>query len=296
LAGGGAGFKTATPKPKLVTSKEIVEKSTDLYKQMEAANVNVAPTAMADLQSAALSKARSLKYDSDADKVVNEALDLFAKKSGKPISYDMLEEFRKSIRDLPYSEGGGKRGTDKQRMIIKALDDTIDDFMDNLTPAQTTSGDAAAAAALIKEARSVRGSGYKTQTIENAFKQATKASQRLDNPKDFLQALRSEFGKIADNDYRLSKFDKPTQELIKQVARGTNTQKALMKLSKISPNVRQLASQLPYYGAGYSGLAALSPTAAAVLGGIQTTCAVARGADAKHARRATGREYFIGCT
>lgn len=277
LAGGGAGFKAGTPKPKLVTSKEIVEKSTDLYKQMEAANVNVAPTAMADLQSAALSKARSLKYDPDTDKVVNEALDSFAKKSGKPISYDMLEEFRKSIRDLPYSEGGGKRGTDKQRMIVKALDDTIDDFMDNLTPAQTTSGDAAAAAAFIKEARSVRGSGYKTQTIENAFKKATDASQRLDNPKDFLQALRSEFGKIADNEYRLLKFDKPTQELIKQVARGTNTQKALMKLSKISPNVRQLAAQLPIYGAGYGSLATLSPTAAFAMGGMQAAGATARG-------------------
>ena len=297
LVGGGAGFKAGTPKPKLVTSKEIVEKSTDLYKQMEAANVNIAPTAMADLQSAALSKARSLKYDPDTDKVVNEALDLFAKKAGKPtsfnmlkpISFDMLEEFRKSIRDLPYSEGGGKRGTDKQRMIIKALDDTIDDFMDNLTPAQTTSGDAAAAAAFIKEARSVRGAGYKTQTIENAFKKATNASQRLDNPKDFLQALRSEFGKRADNEYRLLKFDKPTQDLIKQVAKGTNTQKALMGLSKISPNIRQLAAQLPWYGTGYSALTALSPTAAAAVGGLQAAGAVARGVANKMTRGPANR-------
>jgi hypothetical protein len=244
---------------------------------MEAAGVNIAPTAMTDLANAARTKAQSLKYDPDTDKVVREALDLFAKKANNPISYDMLEEFRKSIRDLPYSEGGGKRGTPKQRAIVKALDDAIDDFMDGLTPTQTTSGDAASAAALIKQAREVRGRGYKTQTIELAFKKATDASQRLDNPKEFLPALRSEFGKIADNERKLSKFDKPTQDLIKQVAKGTVTQKSLMGLAKLSPSARQLAAQLPFYGVGYGGLATLSPTAAAAVGGLQATGAVAKG-------------------
>ena len=277
LVGGGAGFKAATPKTKAIPAATLKEDASKIYKQMEAANVNIAPSTMTDLANAARTKAQSLKYDPDTDKVVREALDLFAKKADKPISFDMLEKFRRSVRDLPYSEAGGKRGTSEERAIVKALDDTIDEFMGTLTPAQTTSGDAATASALLNQARAVRSKGYQTETLENAFKKATDESQKLENPRQFASVLRSEFTKIAGNERKLSKFDKPTQELIKKVAKGTITQEGLMALGKIAPSSRLFGSQLPVYGAGYGGLATLSPTAAATVGGLQATGAGARG-------------------
>jgi hypothetical protein len=277
LAGGGAGFKAGTPKPKLVTAKEIVKESSDLYAQMKAANVNIAPQAMTDLATQVRTNIKNLPYDPDTDQVVNQALKMLDVKSGKPMSFDMLDKLRRKIRDLPYNMSGTSSVDSDERSVITVIDDLIDDYMDGLTPTQTTSGDPAAAAALIKQAREVRGRGYKIEAIELAFKKATDASQRLDNPKEFLPALRSEFGKIADNERKLSKFDKPTQDLIKQVAKGTVTQKSLMGLAKLSPSARQLAAQLPFYGVGYGGLATLSPTAAAAVGGLQATGAVAKG-------------------
>jgi hypothetical protein len=284
LVGGGAGFKAATPKTKAIPAATLKEDASKIYKQMEAANVNIAPTTMTDLANAARTKAQSLKYDPDTDKVVREALDLFAKKADKPISFDMLEKFRRSVRDLPYSEAGGKRGTSEERAIVKALDDTIDEFMGTLTPAQTTSGDAATASALLNQARAARSKGYQTETLENAFKKATDESQKLENPRQFASVLRSEFTKIANNERKLSRFDKPTQELIKKVAKGTITQEGLMALGKIAPSSRLFGSQLPVYGAGYGGLATLSPTAAAAVGGLQATGAAARGVANKMTR------------
>ena len=288
LAGGGAGFKAATPAPKAIPAAQLKEKSTNLYKQMEAANVNIAPTAMADLESAALSKLQSLKYDPDTDTLVNKALDLFSKKAGKPtsfnmlkpISFDMLEKFRRSIRDLPYSEAGGKSGTAEQRAMVKALDDVIDDFMNNLTPAQTTSGDPAAAAAFLKQARSVRSTAYQTETLENAFDAANRTSSQADSTKSFSRALRDEFSRIAKNDRKMSKFDKPTQELIKKVANGTVTQSVLSGLGRLAPSARVFGGQLPFVGIG----ASYSPETAAGLLATQAAGATARGAANKMSR------------
>ena len=277
LAGGGMGAKVATPTPKPVTAAALKEESGKLYRAMEAENVNIAPQAMTDLGVAARTKLSTLRYDPDTDKVVNEALKLFDVKSGKPMTFDMLEKFRRSVRDLPYSEAGGKRGTPDERAMVKALEEVIDDFMDGLTPAQTTSGNAAAANAFLTQARGVRGRGYQTETLENAFTAATRTSSTADSTKSFPRALRDEFAKIAKNERKLSRFDKPTQELIKKVANGTVTQKILMTLGNLSPSARLFGTQMPLYGAGYGGLATLSPTTAAVVGGTQTAAAIAKG-------------------
>jgi hypothetical protein len=185
LAGGVMGGKAATPSVKPVTAAALKEESGNLYKQMEAEGVQIRPQAMTDLVAAIRPKLADMRYDPDTDNLVNQAVKLFELKAGQPMSYDMLEEFRKTIRDLPYSQTGVGRGTTKERAIIKALDDAIDDYMDNLTPAQTTGGDAAVAASFLKKARDVRARGYRTETLENAFTKATATSDALNSNKSF---------------------------------------------------------------------------------------------------------------
>jgi hypothetical protein len=282
------GGKAATPSVKPVTAAALKEESGKLYRAMEAEGVQIRPQAMTDLAAAIRPKLGNMRYDPDTDKLVGEALRLFGLKAGQPMSFDMLEEFRKSIRDLPYTQSGAGRGTPKERAIIAALDDTIDDFMDGLTPAQTT-GDATAANAFLKQARTVRGRGYQTETLENAFTKATQASKRQDNPKEFSRGLREEFKKIADNERKLSKFDKPTQALIKKVADGTITQKGLRLLGNLSPSARLFGTQMPVYGAGYGGLATLSPTAAVITAGTQTAAALAKGSANRMTRNQANR-------
>jgi hypothetical protein len=289
LAGGGLGAKAGTPKPKPVTSAALKDEAKKLYGAMEAEGVQITPRAMTNLAATARVKLKDLRYDRDADHVVTEAINLINKKAGKPISFEMLEELRKSVRDIPYTQAGGTRGSDKERAIINALDDTIDDYMDKLTPVQTASGDTSAASSFLKEARAVRGRGYQTETLEDAFTKATATSSAADSTKTFPRALRDEFAKIAKNERKLSRFDKPTQELIKKVANGTVTQNILMTLGKLSPSARLFGTQMPVYGAGYGGLATMSPTAAAIVAGTQTAGAVAKGAANRMTRTQANR-------
>jgi len=267
LTSGMAGNKVARSNPKPVTAAELKRESSTLYKQMEDEGVQIAPQAMADLNALVRTKLGDLRYDADTDKLVNQALDLFSKKSGKPMSFEMLEEFRKAIRDLPYTQSGGGRGTPKERAIIAALDDIIDKYMDGLTPAQITSGDPAAATAYLKKARDVRARGYRTETLENAFTKATATSDALNSNKSYPQALRDEFGKIAKEPRKLSKFDKPTQDLIKKVANGTATQSVFAALGKLSPSATLLGMKNVGYGAGGYMAPATTATIAGVTSG-----------------------------
>jgi hypothetical protein len=267
LTSGMAGNKVARSNPKPVTAAELKRESSTLYKQMEDEGVQIAPQAMADLNASVRTKLGDLRYDADTDKLVNQALDLFSKKSGKPMSFEMLEEFRKSIRDLPYTQSGAGRGTPKERAIIAALDDTIDKYMDGLTPAQITSGDPAAATAYLKKARDVRARGYRTETLENAFTKASATSDALNSNKSYPQALRDEFGKIAKDPRKLSKFDKPTQDLIKKVANGTATQSVFAALGKLSPSATLLGMKNVGYGAGGYMAPATTATIAGVTSG-----------------------------
>lgn len=273
LAGSVAGAKAGTPKPKPIPAAALKGQATDLYKAMEREGVNVAPQAMADLATAAQQRLATLKYDPDTDTVVTEALKLFQKKAGQPISYDMLEKFRRSIRDLPYSQTGVKRGTDDERRMVKALDDLIDDFMLKLTPAQTTAGDAALAGSFLTQAREVRSRAYQTETLENAIEAANNRAKQGDSPKALGSALRAEFAKIVNNPRRLAKFDEATQAAIRQVANGNFTRDAFAAIGRLAPNSRLFGMQVPFLGVG----ATYAPGTALTLAGIQTGAMGARG-------------------
>jgi len=277
LAAGATGGKVATPKTPIIPSSVLKSEADDFFKQMRDEGVNVSPQAMTDLVPQVRTKIKDLPYDPDNDLVVNQALEMLNVKAGKPISFDMLDKLRRKIRDLPYSKSGSTSVDSEERAVIAAIDDAIDDYMDNLTPAQTTSGDANFANELLTKGRTVRGRSYQTDTLETAIARATDASSALDATKSYPKALRDEFRNIYKNKRVLAKFDKQTQGLIKQVAEGTATQKVLMGLGKLAPSARQLASQLPQYGLGYSGMSMLSPTMATIVGGVQATGAASRG-------------------
>jgi hypothetical protein len=277
LAAGATGGKIATPKTKPIPSSVLKSEADDFFKQMRDEGVNVSPQAMTDLVPQVRARIKDLPYDPDNDLVVNQALEMLNVKAGKAIPFNMLDKTRRKIRDLPYSKSGSTSVDNEERAVIAAIDDAIDDYMDNLTPAQTTSGDADVANALLTKGRAVRGRSYQTDTLETAITRATDASSALDATKSFPKALRDEFRAIHKNKRALAKFDKPTQALIKQVAEGTATQKVLMALGKLAPNARQLMSQLPQYGLGYSGMGMINPTRAAIVGGVQTAGAASRG-------------------
>jgi hypothetical protein len=254
LASGVAGGKAATPSVKPVTAAAMRKEMDDLYEYMRNENVYVAPQAMSDLDTAVRAKIGTLRYDPNRDTLVNEALRQLGLKAGQPISFDMLDDFRKYVRDLPYAQGGKPLGSPRERAVIADIDHAIDDYMKKLTPAQTTASDPAAAKALLQKAREVGARSYQTETLENAFTKASNASKRQDNPTPFAKGLRDRFKSIADDPRQINKFDAPTQKLIRKVADGTITQKGLQILGKLAPSALLFAVNLKNAGVGVKNM------------------------------------------
>jgi len=254
LASGVAGGKMATPSVKPVTAAALKEESDNLYLQMRNENVNVAPQAMSDLDSTVRTNLVNARYNPNTDNMVNEALRVFGLQAAKPLSFDMLDEFRKYVRDLPYSSGGKPLGSPRERALIADIEHTIDDYMKSLTPAQTTSGNSAAASALLQKAREVGVRRYRTETLEDAFTRASNASKRQDNPRPFAVGLRAEFKRIADDPRQIAKFDASTQKLIKKVANGTITQAGFQALGALAPSALLFKVNLRNVGIGAKNL------------------------------------------
>lgn len=268
MAGGVVGGRKFTPTPKAVPADVLKGRATDIYKQMESQGVNVAPSAMADLETAIQTKLAGMRFDPDTDKLVNEALKLVSLKSGKPMSYEMLDRFRQAIRDLPYTQGGAPRGSATEQAMVGKIDDTIDDFMHNLSPAQTTAGNPAAAAKLLDQARSARAQAYQTSTLEKAVTDAKNIADRLDSPKPFGAALRDTFFDISKDPRKMGKFNAETQKAIKLVANGTATQKTLAFLGHLAPS-KGMLFELPF-------IAMISPQAAMGVGAARGLGAAAK--------------------
>lgn len=285
LAGGSGVLKAAAPKTTAIPAAKLQDQASDLYARMKQENVNIASQAMGDLESAARKRIAAMNYDPDTDKLVTEALDLFGKKAGQPISFNMLDKFRRAVRDLPYSEAGGKRGTSEQRAMVKALDDVIDDFMNNLSPTQTTAGDAGAAAQYLTKARDVRAKAFQTETLENAATAATDRAKQGDSPKGFAGALRSEYQKIVNNPRKMGKFDPQTRAAIKQVANGTATRNTFAALGRLAPSMKLFGVQMPFLGVG----ATYSPGTAATIAGLQGVGAASRGVANRMTRAAANK-------
>jgi hypothetical protein len=244
LASGVAGGKMATPSVKPVTAAALRKEREDLYEYMRNENVYVAPQAMTDLDTAVRALPSFARYDPNRDTLVNEALRQLKLKAGQRESFDMLDDFRRYIRDLPYAQGGKPLGSPRERAIIADIDHAIDDYMKKLTPAQTTASDPTAAKALLQKARTVGARSYQTETLENAFTKAFNASKRQDDPIPYAVGLRKRFKDIADDDRQISKFDAETQKLIRKVANGTITQKGLQALGKLAPSALLFAVNL----------------------------------------------------
>jgi hypothetical protein len=254
LASGVAGGKMATPSVKPVTAAALRKEREDLYEYMRNENVYVAPQAMTDLDTAVRALPSFARYDPNRDTLVNEALRQLRLKAGQRESFDMLDDFRKYVRDLPYSSGGKPLGSARERALIADIDHAIDDYMKKLTPAQTTASDPATAKALLQKAREVGARGYQTETLEDAFTRAFNASKRQDNPTPYAVGLRKRFKDISDNPRQINKFDAPTQKLIKQVADGTITQKGLQLLGKLAPSALYLTVNLKNAGVGVKNM------------------------------------------
>lgn len=129
------------------------------------------------------------------------------------------------------SEGATKSDKRLSRMMV----DHIDDYINNLSPADVVGGaDPTQASAVINTARNLWARASKGETIENIIKNA-RTNSSMFSQSGYENALRTGFRKLATNQAGMSRFNPAEQTAIRNVAIGAPVDNVMRQIGKLAP-------------------------------------------------------------
>jgi hypothetical protein len=240
---------------KAPTKEELRTASQQAYQRATDAGVVVNESGVGNLKQS-IQKAIADDYDSDLHPHVKAIMKRVDATEGQ-LTLDQLEKLR---RFASKQETAARRiqGGDDTARIAGNIVDEIDDFTDSRMAGFTASGDAATGAQALSDARNLYSRNRKAQELEDIVTSARERAGQF-SVSGMENALRTEFRQLARNKKRMSRFTKPEQAAIQQIARGTNTVNALRWLGKLAPTGQ--LSQLGWLGAigATGGTAAVLP-------------------------------------
>lgn len=238
LAGGGAGAKMTTPKVKVPTVEDLGARAAQAYKQAEAAGVRVAQPELNTLFSGINSELGKLQYIAGNHPEVRRQLAIIQNEFKGPMSLERLDKLHSDIASKARTITN-----DRTRLLMETVAHKLDDFIDNLSPAQTTAGNARGGVAALTKAQQLYRSKKQLTTVDDAITAARNRAQANGTP--LGQNLRSEFSKILNNKRLFGRLSPEVQDAVKSVATGTPMSRGLNVVGALSPlNRNALAAEL----------------------------------------------------
>lgn len=154
--------------------------------------------------------------------------------TGAPIDFQGLDTQRRIA-----GHGVDASGLNKSdKAMSRAIQDHIDDYVDNLKPADLAAGnDPTQAVSDLNNARDLYSRSAKASTIQSLIDKAGVNGSNY-TASGLENSLRVQFRKLANNDRGMSRFTSAEQDAIKRVATGgspTSMNNALRYLGKFSP-------------------------------------------------------------
>lgn len=244
----GAQPKPAVGAPFRQARADLQDASHAFYDTADAAGVSVTPASVSGLESRLNAVLAREGFDqfSDPPADVAAALARVHQATEAPErSLRQVEALRRFMRDA------GK--TPEERRLAGLLQEEIEAYMANLSPADVIAGDPAAAMAALEQARTLWAQQARLGVVIRAVQLSSFRAGSSD------AALRAEFARIAANENVIRQFSAQDRALIESVARGgTGVQRALKGLLRGVPNFLPVvygAATQDLLGAGTMGVA-----------------------------------------
>lgn len=158
------------------------------------------------------------------------------------VSLKGLETLRKTLRAAAATPDKADA-----RLAMMMIDD-LDDMIFNLGRADVLTGNPAAGAAALKEARAAWAKASKTEVISEAIAKAETNAKSLFGGSGKDNALRTAFRQIANSPKKSRWFNEQELAAIKKVAEGGPVENALRMLGKFAPSTPLYMT--PHVGAG----------------------------------------------
>jgi hypothetical protein len=229
LKGGKAAAKSATkPSPRAApTIDELKTQANTLYDVVDNAGIRISDVAFKDaIISIQQNVAQSGARRSLAPKTWVALDELAADAAAGNITLKQVEELRRVLKKA-------QKGVDADKASATRALREYDKFIENLTPAQLTTG-GKEVVEYLKSARSLWSRARKTEKIEDMIDIAgLNAGQYTGS--GFENALRLQFRALARKKKEMNMFTAAEQQAIRGVAFGTKTGNILRQIGKLAP-------------------------------------------------------------
>lgn len=219
--------RTAGPKgvPEAAPSLEELKRLKDAaYKRADDSGVTISEGSLKGLKARIAKEIRTNKtLHPDATAAIKEIFDTKGE-----LTLSKLDELRQIASDAK----GSPKPADSSRaaQVVEA----IDEFVENLSDKDVTSGKVQDAAAL-KEARGYYTRLKKSEDISELFRRAEIKAGANYTQSGLENALRGEFKALALNKQKLRRFNQQERAAIERVAKGAPLENALRYIGKLAP-------------------------------------------------------------
>tara|TARA_R110000868_G_scaffold221313_1_gene472864 strand:- start:2377 stop:3963 length:1587 start_codon:yes stop_codon:yes gene_type:complete len=239
LAGGfAAGNLTGAAGQKAPTLAELGNMKTATYKAAEQHGVIIsAPSWQKFAQTVEQEmKKRPFRGD-DLHQNANRALKTLAAEKGD-VTLENADAIRQVLADAIEDAAKNTNKGDVGRAT--KIKDMLDEYLDNLSAADTLSGDAKLAVPILKDARGLAQREFKTKKIEEMIELAENSASTNYSASGLEQALRVQFralnAKLIKNPNLAKGFTSEERAALKSVSEGGPIGNGLRWLGKYSPN------------------------------------------------------------
>ena len=217
-------------RPVAPTADDLTRLSSEAYKRAEDAGVMFSPQATSklrdDIQSAFADRAFHPALQPNAGVVFNE-LDRVA---GQPATLSGLDTTRKM------AGGAFIPGNDSNNALLNIVKGKIDNLVQSPATGDVLGGDAAGAAASLKEARDFYSRMKKSDLVDEALGRAERRAGSTGSGGNVDNASRQNIRGILDSPKKSRGFTPDELAQMETVVRGTPVQNALRMAGKLSPH------------------------------------------------------------
>ena len=226
-AGGAAGARRGEPEV-APTRAAVQAESQGAYQRATQAGVIVTPQSLQNAITGIEQRVRNAGYDEGLHPRVTAVLNRLAQEGQQPRTLDELEILRR------VASGAAASNERDERRIARLIVNQIDDYINNIRPADLIAGNQAGVNEL-RDARRLWSMNAKAGVFEEMIRRAETTAASVQTQSGYENALRGEFRRLANNQTRMRQFTQSEQDQITQIARGGTLQNMLRMIGKFSP-------------------------------------------------------------
>lgn len=228
----------AVKPPVVPSTMELKAAKNAAYKRATDAGVSVKPESFAKLTADIASDLQSKHLNETLHPGARAALQELAAtaEKGAPLTLEEVDQLRQIVRDAP--------STKADRRLTTAMVKRLDSYLDNLTEADVTTGNAAEGVSALKEARSLNRRLANSEMVDELLRRAGVNATAKFTQAGEEHALRQEFKRIALRKDFTQKYTPAEQVAITKVAEGGAFENAMRDLGKFDPTSGGMSSLL----------------------------------------------------